>query len=142
MKLQKKETKSVAKEFCEYYNMSEAGKNILVFAIVEGQKYTSAYYIRKNQEALEMLKQRGKEVLAENLKREPTEAEVSGLVSVCKIIQACDSGAYTRYGITRNEKTGEYYRNGNDMFTKSFHTPTDIRKRAQHMIEPDEPQSR
>lgn len=135
------ETKSVAKEFCEYYNMSEAGKNILVFAIVEGQKYTSAYYIRKNQEALEMLKQRGKEVLAENLKREPTEAEVSGLVSVCKIIQACDSGAYTRYGITRNEKTGEYYRNGNDMFTKSFHTPTDMRKRAQRMIEPNEQQN-
>ena len=136
------ETTRVAGEFCDYFGMNENLKNMLIFAIVEGQKYTSQYYIHKRTDALEKLKKRCSEVLAENLKREPTEAEISAFVKICKIIQNCDSGAYTRYGITRDEKTGKYYRNGNDMFTKSFHTPTDIRKRAQHMIEPDEPQSR
>ena len=132
------ETKMVANEFCEYYNMSEPVKNMLIFSIVEGQKYTSIYYIHKRKDALQVLKTRCSEVLEENLKRKPTEAEILGLVNICKIIQNCDSGAYTRYGITRDEKTGIYHRNGNDMFTKSFHTPTDMRKRSQQMIEPDE----
>lgn len=132
------ETKMVANEFCEYYNMSEPVKNMLIFSIIEGQKYTSIYYIHKRKDALQVLKTRCSEVLEENLKRKPTEAEILGLVNICKIIQNCDSGAYTRYGITRDEKTGIYHRNGNDMFTKSFHTPTDMRKRSQQMIEPDE----
>ena len=136
------ETTRIAHEFCDYYGMSEPIKNMLIFAIVEGQKYTSKYYIHKQKEALETLKMRCSEVLTENLKRKPTEAEISGFVSICKIIQNCDSGAYTRYGITRDEKTGRYYRNGNDMFTTSFKTPTDVRRRSQHMIEPDEPQNR
>ncbi len=136
------ETSRVAGEFCNYYNMSESVKNMLIFAIVEGQKYTSQYYIHKRKDAFKKLEERCCEVLAENLKRKPTEAEILGFVKICKIIQNCDSGAYTRYGITRDEKTGKYYRNGNDMFTKSFHIPTDIRKRAQYMIEPDEPQNR
>ena len=136
------ETTRVAGEFCDYYGMNEQVKNMLIFAIVEGQKYTSQYYIHKRKDALEKLEERCSEVLAENLKRKPTEAEILGFVSICKIIQNCDSGAYTRYGITRDEKTGRYHRNGNDMFTKSFKTPTDVRKRSQHMIEPDEPQNR
>jgi hypothetical protein len=56
----------------------------------------------------------------------PLDEVVKGLMSMCKALQISDSGAYTRYGVTRDKDTGIYYKNANDNFTKSFAPPKDI----------------
>ena len=101
-------------------------------------EYTSAYFIWHNLDAENMLKERCFEVIQDAFDRQPTEAEVGGLVSICKVIQNCDSGAYTRYGVTRDKRRRVFHKNGNDRFTQSFHEPTDLKKRSQHLIDPKE----
>ena len=70
-----------------------------------------------------------KKQLKNILNREPTKEEIRGLISICKILLTCDGGAYSRYAVTRDKKTGMYYKNRNDCFTQSFAQPADIRGR-------------
>ena len=62
---------------------------------------------------------------------------ISALYTISIIIQTCDSGAYTRYGITRDEKDNFKYYNGNDRFTKSMKLPTDLRGKKQRLVKPN-----
>lgn len=132
------ETQKRAKPILNYFGVSKEIQELLLFAIDEAQVYTSAYFIKQNISAEKMLKERCAEVIYEAFGKEPTEAEIDGLTSICKVIQNCDSGAYTRYGVTRDRKRRVFHKNGNDMFTKSFHKPTDLKKANQHMIDPKE----
>ena len=132
------ETQKRAKSILEYFRVSKEIQQLLLFAIGEGQGYTSEYFIRRNLAAENMLKNRCAEVIYEAFDRKPTEAEVDGLVAICKVIQNCDSGAYTRYGVTHDRERKVFHKNGNDRFTKSFHEPTDLKKRSQHLIDPKE----
>ena len=122
--------------FLDYYDVPEPIKRMLLFALGPAQKYTSQYYIRKDVKAEQMLKVEVEKLFYEIYGIDPTEGMVDGFVSMCKVIQACDSGAYTRYGVTRDEKREVYHKNGNDRFTMSFHKPTDLKKRGQRMIDP------
>lgn len=132
-----KNNKRYAERFFQDMGVSEQLKDLLMFTIGDAQKLTSDYYVRKNIKALDKLKVECGSVLAKATGKKPTAEEINGLASICKIIQTCDSGAYTRYGITRDEKTGFYYYNGSDRFTKSFEKPRDISRRKLKLIEPE-----
>jgi len=98
----------------------------VVCTIISAQEYTSDYYIKGDKNSEQSLFS----YLSYQLKKiygiEPSEDQIKGLVSMCKALQICDSGAYTRYGVTRDKKTGIYYKNANDRFTESFEKPEDI----------------
>lgn len=125
-------------KFLDYYGVPEDVKRLLLFALGKAQKYTSSYFIKKNIKAEDDLKSEIEKLFVEIYGVEPTEGWVEGFLSICKIIQTCDSGAYTRYGVTRDNEREVYHKNGNDMFTRSFHKPTDLKRRSQRMIDPKE----
>ncbi len=128
-------TQKRSREVCDLFKIPKDKQEVLLFVIGEAQKYTSDYFIKKDKLALQTLKQRCSEVLEQSFNSKSTNDEISGLISICKIVQNCDSGAYTRYGVTRDENNMYHY-NGNDRFTKSFEKPTNLTKNTQHMIEP------
>ena len=132
------------REFCEKYlfdgcKVKDNIKDLVLFTINEGQDIMANIYLphlRANLTKEQLEEQKKKMVTAcqnllkDALGREPTMGEVFGLISVNKILLTCDGGAYTRYAVTRDSKTGMYYRNGNDRFTKSYKVPDDIRGRS------------
>ena len=65
--------------------------------------------------------------------RIPTREEVNGIMSMGEMMFVCDGGAYSTYAITRDERTGSYYRNGNARFSQTFIPPSDLSRR---IIEP------
>ena len=81
---------------------------------------------------------RARDVLSESMGQSVSENDVAGLVRICEILQTCDSGAYTRYAVTRDEKRKVYYYNGNDRFTDSFQKPSDISKRKLRLKNPED----
>ena len=92
-------------------------QELMLFVINESQYYTSDYYIKKNVHAKNTLKIMCTRKLQE-LFGTGNEGLVKGLMSVCDILQNCDSISYTRYGIVRDRKTGVYFNGGNDGWTK------------------------
>lgn len=87
--------------------------------IFESQKWTSAYYINNDDSALQSLLETCKELLVKyNL--EFDDNIVNGLMQMARILQTCDSGAYTLYGKTRRWDTMNYYNNGNYSWTQGF----------------------
>lgn len=127
-----------AKILFEGLNIPSEVQDMLLFVIGDSQTYTTDYFVIKNAKAIDNLKISASEMLKMSLKRQPTEKEIDGLVEVCKIMQTCDSGAYTRYAITRKEGTNEYYYNGNDRFTLAFENPAGLDKRKLKMKEPEQ----
>ena len=111
-------------------------QRLLAFVIGEAQSYTSDYYINNNLDAETKLLHRCIEVLQETLGRTPTDAEINGLMGVCKIIQNCDSAAYTQYAITRDKESGIYYKNHNPSFEENMEKPTDLARRRVRMKDP------
>lgn len=100
----------------------------IVWTIMAAQRYTSDYYIHGNKNAENSLFLFLTTQLQKIYGIAPSDEQVKGLMSMCKALQICDSGAYTRYGVTRDKKTGKYYKNGNDRFTSSFEEPTNTTK--------------
>lgn len=98
----------------------------VVCTIIEAQEYTSDYYVRGEKGAEKSLFLFLTAKLQKIYGIAPSDEMVNGLMSMCKALQICDSGAYTIYGVTRDKKTGMYYKNGNKRFTESFEEPTDI----------------
>jgi len=135
---QKEKNRKYAGEFFDDLKLPENMKNILLYVIGDSQSYTSAYYVNKNINAITSLKLELDRLLEKELGREPTRQEVEGLLEVCKIIQTCDSGAYTRYGVTKDNKRKVFYYNGNDSFTSSFEKPTGLTKRKIKMKVPEQ----
>ena len=133
---QKERNAKYAKILYDELKIPQEVQEMLQFAIGDSQRFTTDYFVRKNVKAIDELFNLTEQMLESALKRKPTEKEVDGFVNVCKIIQTCDSGAYTRYGITRKEGTNEYYYNGNDGFTLGFESPQGMSKRKLKMKEP------
>lgn len=129
-----------AEIFFNSLQVPEEMMHLLMYVIGGSQLCTSRYYVHKDKTALKVLNDECEAVLEQAIGRKPTEEEVSGLANICKIVQTCDSGAYTRYGVTHDKKTGAYYYNGNDRFTRSFEEPKGLSKRKLKLKEP-EPQS-
>lgn len=135
--------RAYTKDFCEKYlfkacKIDPKVQNLILFVIGESQNYIDKIYINElsrlqSKEGISNLKNqmrsRCQQILKELLGREPTRDEIRGLIGICKTVLTCDGGAYSRYAVTRDEKTGMYYRNGNDRFTGSFDKPSDTRGR-------------
>lgn len=117
-----------ANQFYDAINIPKKLQTILKFMISESQIYTSQYFIKQDKEGIVNLKKRCTEIL-NSLVHKPSSDMINGLMNMCIMLQTCDSGAYTRYGITRDEKTNCFYRNGNDRFTQTFKNPPDIASR-------------
>jgi len=113
-------------------------QQLLLYIIGDSQAFTTSYYVEKNAKAIEELRNNMAKTLKIALNRDLSDGEISGLVDICKILQTCDSGAYTRYGVTRKEGTKFYYYNGNDRFTKGFDLPQGLNKKSLRMIEPEQ----
>ena len=113
-------------------------QELLKFIINDSQTYTTAYFVNHKFDALEQLRNTCRFKLAEIFGIEPSEKLINEMVSVCAILQNCDSASYTLYGITRNQRTGVWHRNANENFTKNFHVPPDARKRKLLIIDPRE----
>lgn len=117
-----------ANKFYDILKVPKQLQNVLKFMISESQIYTSQYFINQEQKGMKSLQKRCTEVLKEITKK-PSPDMIRGFMNMCIMLQTCDGGAYTRYGITRDETTNCYYRNGNDRFTQTFKEPTDLSSR-------------
>lgn len=100
----------------------------IVWIMIAAQSYTSDYYVKGDKEANHQLQMFLIKQLQKVYGISPSDEQVAGLMSMCKALQICDSGAYTRHAVTRDKKTGRYYKNGNDRFTESFEQPTNLTK--------------
>lgn len=58
----------------------------------------------------------------------PTEAQKSGYIEMCRMLQICDGGAYTTMGVTRRRQGIGRYRNA-PSFQGSFESPVGLGKR-------------
>lgn len=117
-----------ANKFYDILKVPKQLQTILKFMISESQIYTSQYFINQNPKGMDSLQKRCTEVLKEITKK-PSSDMIRGFMNMCIMLQTCDGGAYTRYGITRDENTNCYYRNGNDRFTQTFKKPPDLASR-------------
>ena len=112
-------------------------QDLMLFVINESQQYTSDYYIRKNTTAKYMLRNACTRKLQEIFGK-CSEGMIDGLVSVCNMLQNCDSISYTRYGTIRDSKTGGYYHGGNDRWTMGARLlPDDISAQSAELIPPE-----
>lgn len=133
----KTRTAQVSRTFFNALSMPPAIQELMLFIINESQDYTTDFYVNKNVVAEYQLKKLCERKLRE-LFGQSSESLVDGLVGVCKMLQTCDSGAYTRYAVTRDTDTGVYYWNVNNRFTKGFKTPADMKGMQAEFYEPDE----
>lgn len=80
---------------------------------------TTSYYVRGNDYALEILDDFAKNLLKEN-DFDCSTPNIDALSTIARVLQTCDSGAYTTYGKTRNTITNLYRPNLNKEWTKGF----------------------
>ncbi len=107
------------------------------YIIGDSQKKTTLYYIRRQEDAKKEFTAEAKSILGDYLGDDPTPEEIEGLWQLCSILQNCDSGSYTRRGITR--KSTGYHKNANFQFTASFTRPApNSGQRGGHLKEPGE----
>lgn len=132
------ETQNYIQELCNDLKINDKSKKLMEFLILESQNYTTDYYFRKNKDSFNQLIFKSKQVLKETTGEKPTNGMVEALCSLAVILQTCDSGAYTRYGITRDQENNFKYFNGNDRFTASMKEPTDLRRKKQRLIRPND----
>ncbi len=119
-----------AKKWFSSLDFPKPVQDILLFVIKDGETYTSKYYVHGQTNIKEQFAKDAAQVFESAFGTSLAPAEVNGLWKICTILQSCDSGAYTRYGVSR--RFGGYHYNGNDKFTKSFET-----KRVLDVVNPD-----
>lgn len=120
-------TRALLPHFHQSLKIPSKVSKLIEFITIDSQEFTSDYYVRHNKYAQFKLQQEASRILNELTGVSPSDELVRGLMGICKILQTCDSGAYTRYGITRDSKTGYFYYNGNDRFTGAIKKPSDLR---------------
>ena len=136
---QKTENAKACKAMCQDLSVDPKIEEIIQFIIGDSQSHTTNYFVMKDANAIKLLRDDCANVLMNVTGKVPSENMVNGLVNICKILQTCDSGSYTAYGVIRDEKTDVYYRGGNYSWTRGFKKPTDPRQKADmRFIEPVE----
>lgn len=93
--------------------------NLITDITQKAQVITTSYYVLKNKSALDTLDNFSKNLL-EKYDFNDKQENVDGLSLMSRVLQTCDSGAYTLYGKTRNPRTNKYYSNLNEEWTKGF----------------------
>lgn len=129
-------TKQLTEKAMAELGMDDRMVDLMEYLFHGAQYRTGDYYFKKDDSALAEAKEDGYYYLARIVGHEATSKQADGVVELAKTLQTCDSGAYTRMGVTRDKDTDVYYYNGNDRFTKSMESPTDIRSRKQRLKEP------
>jgi len=136
---QKTENAKICSEICRDLGVNPKIEPIIQFIIGKSQSYTTNYFVMKDVSAYQMLLDDCEEVLMHATGEIPDKKLTSGLANICKILQTCDSGAYTAYGVVRDSKTGVYHRGGNYSWTRGFRLPKDARRKADmRFLEPSE----
>jgi hypothetical protein len=123
--------------FYDALDIPKPMQELMLFIINGSQDFTTDYYVNKNVVAEYMLKQKCNEKLMQCCGKSG-EDMVEGLASICKILQNCDSAAYTRYAVTKDKDTGVYYWNGNNTFTKGFKAPVGMKGQKTEFYSPEE----
>lgn len=116
---QKEANETIGKSVLEKMGFNGKLQDIILFIMSKSQTFTTDYYIRKNLNAIYDLENSCKQCIKEYTGSEVSDQEIEGLMKIAIILQTCDSAAYTRYAITRDEKRNVYHYNGNDWFTQS-----------------------
>jgi len=108
------------KHLYNFFNLKNSYRQLIDFIINDSQKITSSIVLNKGdkQELSYRLKQSCRSTFFESFKRYPNTSELKGLTQICKILQSCDSGAYTRYAEIR--EGNKIVHGANDKFTESF----------------------
>lgn len=120
------ETLRVCDDVFKELNVNEQFVDLIRYMIRNSQKHTTQYYINQEKQSIVYLETELRNLFIKLQKREPSKQELLGLKNIAITLQTCDSGAYTRYGVTRNSKTGMYHKNRSDNFTQSFEPPKDL----------------
>ncbi|MBE7076300.1 MAG: hypothetical protein E7374_00175 [Clostridiales bacterium] len=92
-------------QLCETLNLTKRDFELVKCLALDSQKYTSDYYVRGNVDALQDLREYCSSLLFSYLGRKATEQEIKGLCGICRMIQTCDSAAYTSFA--RSSKVDE-----------------------------------
>ena len=92
-------------QLCETLNLTKRDFELVKSIALDSQKFTTAYYVHGQSSALDALHEFCASTLSSYLGRAATEQEIKGLCGVCRMVQTCDSGAYTSYA--RTSKTGD-----------------------------------
>ena len=83
------------------------------------ERRTTNHYVRDMRNSLTKLDEECERILNEN-DFDSSEDSVKEFELVARVLQTCDSGAYTTYGKTRDAETNEYRPNLNKEWTKGF----------------------
>ncbi len=124
--VKQKERKEALDNLYSNFGVSENIAKLAEFIAIGSQKFTTDYYIHKNNAALDQLTEAGYVALfgtSDPLSYRDDEA-ISALMKCCLVMQTCDSASYTtNWGIIRHESV--YYRGGNDKWNESFEPDAD-----------------
>ncbi len=134
-------TKVECEKFYKKHKIDPKVARLLSWVIDDSQRYTTSYYVHGNAAADYMLQQEAGKVLQEVVGEGITDDMVRGLAESCKILQTCDSGAYTSYAVTRDHEDDVYYHSAgtfNGSVAKS--EVNDLRGRRVRLKEPENPE--
>ena len=111
--------KKAAANMCKELGAKEPLSDFIIDFVFKTQKCTTEFYVLDNQNALEELDNSCKTLLKEY--GIPDKDGLSeSLTQFARILQTCDSGAYTIYGKTRKFGTDIYYQNANLKWSEEF----------------------
>lgn len=108
-----------AQILCKDLGVDKSFCNFVMDFVLYTQQFTSDYYVRKDANAMANLYEVCKKLAVKY--KLPEDSNLPRTLSqLARILQTCDSGAYTLYGKTRKWGTKMYYQNGNEQWTKGF----------------------
>lgn len=110
----------------ELTGIDKKGQQLIVDIIYKSQQYTTDYFVKKNPNALKMLKGFCTEVLNNFYNKLPTKNQIDGLMNICIMLQSVDSFAYTPYATTRSKNIK--FNNCNKNFALNFEPPYGLLK--------------
>lgn len=111
--------------FMDQIGVDQSVSRLLIDIITKGEALTTGGYIRDNLEDRQELDNFCRQELEKYGIIDINEDMIAGLRDVCLMLQTCDSAAYTKLSLTRDENTNSYYRNRNTRFLNSFSKNSD-----------------
>ena len=127
----------VADQFLQTIGIEIPLRNIIKGIISEAQVHTTRHLVCGDQTAAQRLFTTCEKLLNENSPYPVTTNAVRGLMSMCNMLQTCDSAAYTNHAITRHSKEKYMYQNY-PSFNESFNSPTGLTRRDVQMKNTDD----
>ena len=124
--VKQKERKEALSNLYANLGVSEYIARIAEFIAIDSQKFTTEYYIHKDNEVMYDFNHDCGNIISWSLNVSSQKPLRDAILRCCVIMQTCDSASYTsKWGIIRDEKTDTYYRGGNDKWNESFEPDAD-----------------